>query len=693
MEDEDAITIPLTLQLVDQGRAADTATRKVAQLNQQVQQYQKTLRDINTGSQRMAPPADATRMARYTPSFSAGPMARLQRAQTQAAVAQNIGTQAQQFDARHNLQQARAVASKARQDPNATRQVVVTPAPLPPGPAQRVQQAQQQVRQAQATGTSAQQFDAKLRFQQAQAALAKAQTPPAPPKPDPSWGQQFARVLTSSRFGVAPGGGINLLPLVGQTAKLFGAAGPFAIGVGVAVTALMAFRDAVQGAARAAGSLADIHFQTGATPIETARLDVLGAAVGVKGGEAAGAASQFAKTLGTNPLAMRAFGMQDILSPMGLGKLDQAGQFLKGIGKLLDMTEEQAQRAIRQAPELAPFMKLRYADPEHLKRIMDTASAQNRLVGPEQQRNLINMGIDTAMAGKTIENIELNLISSLKGLTDVMGKIYDRLIDVKTGPLQGVGGPGGTMAMPDVRGAGGQRTQAPLPPSTPRPSPSVKAPPTAFDRLPPAEQKRQRDQARQDAEDWQKMTPQQRMNQAIGKVSMRMTPGKKYAALMPPDIEPSTFAAPPEGFSSVPKPPRPVGHMRAPETSYTVPSGFGQAPRSILPVPKPPTVPAGARVTGGQQNPIIHVPNVYDPSRNFRRDRNMDDRTTLDDTNAILMQVVKLLADGNRHIRGSQRAQNAAPARARYFDLPGSNERYNNERGYLYDQRLRMGAL
>lgn len=145
-------------------------------------------------------------------------------------------------------------------------------------------------------------------------------------KAPPSFGSQFMKVLSSSRFGA---GGI--MPLVGQVAKLVGPVGMMAI---AAIEAGKAIFELSKQAAEAGIAFAKLGFESGGGS-STGALSALGGAIGANLGEMARHLNEQMKS---NPYAMMhagGMGIQPDFTPGGgPGMGDNLLKYITGLRKI-----------------------------------------------------------------------------------------------------------------------------------------------------------------------------------------------------------------------------------------------------------------------------------------------------------------------------------------------------------------------
>jgi hypothetical protein len=189
-------------------------------------------------------------------------------------------------------------------------------------------------------GTQYQYARAYQAFQRAQAAIAGpgGGTPPA----QPSFMQRVSGVVASTRFGVGGGGGLQIMPLIGQLSKLFGAS-PLAGGIIMAgVTALTAFVDQVHAAANALTEIRSAALISGGT---AHNMGFLGA-LGIGAGQVPGLSGSLRGTLaGGDAFAMGQagrLGLPGIAVPTALAGTNQAAVLELAIKKIggLDTAEK-----------------------------------------------------------------------------------------------------------------------------------------------------------------------------------------------------------------------------------------------------------------------------------------------------------------------------------------------------------------
>lgn len=289
-----------------------------------------------------------------------------------------------------------------------------------PGPYQRREAAMAAIAAAQ---TPEARRDAELARDRADRAISRAQ-----PK---TFGQKVGRALYSSRMNLANG---DLMPLLGQSLELLGPAGPWVGALTAGAAAAKAFADAVKGAADRQNEFSSTGYIAGATPLETARMEMLGKVAGVDSKGMAGIAGQFSQTLSHNPMAMSAFGDFDM--PGSLGKLDKAAQLMKAIDFLTDRAtpKDVAIRATREAPELEPFLRLRDLPGNDLEQLNAAARARASVYANDPS-NGADLAARMEIAKAQVQaNIDSGLLGAGKAIARAAGMGDDASKPKRTGP-------------------------------------------------------------------------------------------------------------------------------------------------------------------------------------------------------------------------------------------------------------------
>lgn len=556
------------------------------------------------------------------------------------------------------------------------------------GAQQRVIRAQLDLQNAQFGGDPGKIADASLAQQRAQAASLKAQQQLAGDtggKKGADFGDRLDRLISSTRIGVDSHGNIDFMPLIGQIGGLFGKSSPIGLAVAATASEFMLLKGLLSGLQSSLTGFQQGRFLSGATSKEMATLQTFGAAVGLKSEDMSSMARQFATTLATNPVAQVQFGQRNM--PGFLGGLDQAKMLMQGISTVLTAPIDQATRAAREAgPQMEQFLQLRLANAPVAAMMAEEIQNRMKVMGGMGALG-VNMQAAGGVFGMRAEDLRNQVTKEIMGYREpgTDPSILQRAIDaLRQNTIPGTPNWYADQAVQQYGNIVGAppKAGAQFSPNSPPEAPIQReAPPlnTQSPFMPPGTEAR---------------GPQ--------KVSMAMHPGKKYASLLPPEQEESTFAAPVTSGDPIKKqralygggeiaPPPPTFSRGGPEGRPV-----SQDPMRVLPYSRTPPVPvlfpqdqgpssAGISFRSPQQRSLNGIPvggKTPGDTRDYRADPNAVMRVHSPSTDELLYQIAGLLKDMNRQVRGGgERAQGATPSHARFM----------NTNQFLSDMRLRVG--
>lgn len=185
-------------------------------------------------------------------------------------------------------------------------------------------------------------FGAQLQHVRAQQSLQRALTQVN----GPSFGSRLGSFISSTRFGVGGGGGLQLMPLIGQMSKLFGAGGLAGGIVMAGVTALTVFVDQVHAAADA---LTQIRSAAQISGGNARNMGFFGA-LGINAGQVPGLAGSLRGALaGGDPFAMGQagrLGLPGIAVPTALAGTNQAGVLEMAIKRIVAENDTATKRLV-----------------------------------------------------------------------------------------------------------------------------------------------------------------------------------------------------------------------------------------------------------------------------------------------------------------------------------------------------------
>jgi len=214
----------------------------------------------------------------------------------------------------------------------------------PTGPQRRALQANTRLR------ANPMDFDVQFAAFRANRALMNAQRQMSPVIKPTNFGQQVARAIASTRIGVGANG-VNVMPLIGQTLRLFGQAAP---AVGATVTAVTALASAAWEGAKKINELNAARWGAGGRFGDVEQMRRVAAALGMESTALMGGPRELAGKLGSHdPWATMAGLKAGVSNPLGgtpFGNLNEMKDWLKA-AKAVATTPSDAQ-AIRMARAL-----------------------------------------------------------------------------------------------------------------------------------------------------------------------------------------------------------------------------------------------------------------------------------------------------------------------------------------------------
>lgn len=234
------------------------------------------------------------------------------------------------------------------------------------------------------------------------------------------WGAA-KQLLYSTRIGLG-GGGISVMPLIGNLLKMFSALGPEAEAAALAIGILISALAGWQAAAVSFGvGTANAQAASGGTIGEAAKLGGIGAAAGIGAAQMGSAAAQYNEWLKTNPYAnarAQAGGYGPNYSG-AFGDQDDARRMIRGIQDMLDApTFKEAVKRTRGGP-IQQFDWMWYADRQVIKNAQDASTMQT---SPQALKDAANTQIEfnEAMSQATLLMVQLgqmvlpNIITGLE---------------------------------------------------------------------------------------------------------------------------------------------------------------------------------------------------------------------------------------------------------------------------------------
>lgn len=238
---------------------------------------------------------------------------------------------------------------------------------------------------------------------------------PKVPKPPPTMQEKLMTALMSSRIG----SGGNLMPLVGNLAKVLG---PAALPILAAVEGIKMLGEAASATAALLGKNAQSYYKSGGTPGELAIGDMIGRATGTNISDLA-RQHQAAINGGGMPTAMAA--QHGVYDQPGMPNLNAMQGYLKQLFDVADKsktTDAQAMRETMVDPALSPALQMRDMNPADLKEMKeiqsDMFSPESRAAAAHFQLLIakIGLGFDSFVAA--VGTPILEFLNHITGGTD-----------------------------------------------------------------------------------------------------------------------------------------------------------------------------------------------------------------------------------------------------------------------------------